>query len=88
MTLPVFLRRAAELDLAAIEDWYDSQREGLGGEFRQVVDEAITRIAVSLLSYPERYRFCQKHGIVLVEQNAKLVFDVRSVDLHQHLGLC
>jgi plasmid stabilization system protein ParE len=56
LTLPVFLRRAAELDLAAIEDWYDSQREGLGGEFRQVVDEAITRIADSPLAYPERYR--------------------------------
>ena len=56
MTLPVFIRRAAELDLAAIEDWYDSQREDLGGEFRQVVDEAITRIADSPLAYPERYR--------------------------------
>ena len=56
MTLPVFLRRAAELDLAAIEDWYDSQREGLGGEFLQMVDEAITRIADSPLAYPERYR--------------------------------
>jgi plasmid stabilization system protein ParE len=56
LTLPVFLRRAAELDLAAIEEWYDSQREGLGAEFRQVVDEAITRIADSPLSYPERYR--------------------------------
>ena len=42
--------------MAAIEDSYDSQREGLGGEFRQMVDEAITRIADSPLAYPERYR--------------------------------
>ncbi|MDP2702721.1 MAG: type II toxin-antitoxin system RelE/ParE family toxin [Candidatus Rokubacteria bacterium] len=42
--------------MAAIEDWYDSQREGLGAEFRQVVDEAITRIADGPLAYPERYR--------------------------------
>jgi plasmid stabilization system protein ParE len=56
LTLPVFLRRAAELDLTAIEDWYDSQREGLGAEFRQAVDEAITRIAANPLAYPERYR--------------------------------
>jgi plasmid stabilization system protein ParE len=56
LTLPVFVRRAAELDLSAIEDWYDSQRQGLGGEFRQVVDEAVTRIADSPLAYPERYR--------------------------------
>jgi hypothetical protein len=36
----------------------------------------------------EGYLRCQKHIIVLVEQNAKLVFDVRGVDLHQHLGVC
>jgi len=56
LTLPVFLRRAAELDLVAIEDWYDSQRQGLGGEFREAVEHAIARIADSPLAYPERYR--------------------------------
>ena len=56
MTLPVFFRRAAELDVAAIEDWYDSQRQGLGGEFREVVGDTIARIADSPLGYPERYR--------------------------------
>jgi len=30
LTLPIVLRRAAEIDLAAIEDWYDGQRHGLG----------------------------------------------------------
>ena len=55
MTLPVLLRRAAELDLAAIEDWYESQRHGLSGEFRQVVDDAIALIADSPLAFPERY---------------------------------
>ena len=56
MTLPVFLRRAAELDVAAIEDWYDGQGQGLGGEFREAVDDAIARMAGSPLAYPERYR--------------------------------
>jgi len=56
LTLPVFFRRAAELDVAAIEDWYDSQRQGLGGEFREAVGDAIARIADSPLGYPERYR--------------------------------
>jgi toxin ParE1/3/4 len=56
LRLPVLVRRAAELDLAAIEDWYDTQRRGLGDEFRQAVDEAIARIAESPLAYPERYR--------------------------------
>lgn len=56
MTLPVLLRRAAELDLVAIEDWYDGQRQGLGGEFREAVDDVIARIADNPLAYPERYR--------------------------------
>ena len=56
MTLPVLLRRAAELDVAAIEDWYDSQSQGLGGEFREAVDDAIALVADSPLAYPERYR--------------------------------
>lgn len=55
MTLPVLLRRAAELDLGAIEDWYESQRQGLGGEFRAAVDDVIARIADNPLAYPERY---------------------------------
>lgn len=49
--MPVFLRRAAELDLAAAEDWYESQRQGLGGEFREAVDAAIARIADNPLAY-------------------------------------
>jgi plasmid stabilization system protein ParE len=42
--------------LVAIEDWYESQGQGLGGEFRQAVDNAIALIADSPLAYPERYR--------------------------------
>ena len=56
MTLPVLLRRAAELDLVAAEDWYESQRDGLGGEFREEVAAVISRIADNPLAYPERYR--------------------------------
>ena len=55
MTLRVLVRRAAELDLVAIEDWYESQRQGLSGEFRQSVDDAIALIADSPLAFPERY---------------------------------
>lgn len=42
--------------MVAIEDWYDTQRQGLRTEFRDVVDEAIARIADNPLMYPERYR--------------------------------
>jgi len=56
LTLPVLIRRAAELDLVRIEDWYEGQRPGLGQEFREAVDAVITRIADNPLAYPERYR--------------------------------
>ena len=56
MTVPILLRRAAELDLVVIEDWYESQRQGLGGQFREAVDAALRRIADHPLAYPERYR--------------------------------
>jgi plasmid stabilization system protein ParE len=56
LTLPVLIRRAAELDLVRIDDWYEGQRRGLGQEFREAVDAVITRIADNPLAYPERYR--------------------------------
>jgi len=53
---PVLVRRAAELDLERIEDWYDEQRPGLGREFRNAVDVTVARIADDPLAYPDRYR--------------------------------
>ena len=53
---PVVIRRTAEIDVMAIEDWYEAQRPGLGREFRAAVDAGITRIADNPLAYAERYR--------------------------------
>ena len=49
-------RRQAELDLEAIEDWYDARRQGLGAEFREAAGELIARIADNPQMYQERYR--------------------------------
>jgi len=56
LTLPLFIRRAAELDLERVEDWYEEQQPGVGREFRDAVDAAIARIADSPFAYPDRYR--------------------------------
>ena len=56
MSARVLLRRAAELDLAGIEDWYESQQPGLGAEFRQAIDELFGRIGENPKAFPERYR--------------------------------
>ena len=60
LTALVLLRRAAELDLAGIEDWYEGQQAGLGSEFRGAVDELFGRIAGNPLAYPERYRTARR----------------------------
>jgi plasmid stabilization system protein ParE len=52
----ILLRRAAELDLTGIEDWYESQQAGLGAEFREAIDELFGHIGNNPLSFPERYR--------------------------------
>ncbi len=52
----VVLRRAAELDLEAIEDWYDREEPGLGAEFREAFSELVGRIGANPLAFPERYR--------------------------------
>jgi plasmid stabilization system protein ParE len=56
LTKPVFIRRAAELELAAAEDWYEAQRKGLGSEFRAEVDHLLSVLAAHPLMFPERYR--------------------------------
>jgi plasmid stabilization system protein ParE len=55
VTARVLLRRAAELDLAEIEDWYEAQQVGLGAEFRQAVDGLFRRIGDNPLAHAERY---------------------------------
>ncbi len=65
MTLPVFLRRAAELDLAAIEDWYDSQREGLGGELYPERYRGARRVLLRQFPYVLWYRPFESLVVVL-----------------------
>lgn len=56
MTARVLLRRAAELDLVGIEDWYENQQTGLGAEFRDAVNDLFGRIGANPQAFPERYR--------------------------------
>lgn len=56
MKARVVVRRAAELDLETIEDWYASQVPGLGAQFRSAVEDAVVRIGENPFSYPERYQ--------------------------------
>jgi toxin ParE1/3/4 len=47
----VILSRQAKLDVSKAVDWYEAQREGLGTEFIESVDECVGRIGANPLAY-------------------------------------
>ena len=51
MSYEVQVRRAAELDIAKAQVWYETQQAGLGAEFRLEVSRVIDRLASSPLIY-------------------------------------
>lgn len=51
MSYEVQVRRAAELDIAEAQVWYETQQTGLGAEFRSEVSRVIDRLAETPLIY-------------------------------------
>jgi plasmid stabilization system protein ParE len=56
LSYEVQIRRAAELDVAEAQLWYETQRSGLGAEFHSEVSEVIDRLAETPLIYQLVYR--------------------------------
>lgn len=56
MSYEVQIRRAAELDIAEAQLWYEAQRSGLGAEFHSQVSQVIERLAETPLIYQVLYR--------------------------------
>lgn len=56
MTHPLIIRPEAEQDMAEGRDWYEGQREGLGGEFLTAVDQVFDRIGETPKLCPPEYR--------------------------------
>ncbi len=52
MSLPIFLRPEAQVDLLAARDWYERQRAGLGIEFAEAFEEMLARIEILPELYP------------------------------------
>lgn len=53
MSLPVNVRPAAQRDLEEASRWYESQRQGLGGDFLDEFLSVTSRISERPLAYPE-----------------------------------
>lgn len=51
MSYEVQVRRAAELDIAEAQVWYETQQTGLGTEFRSEISQVIDRLAATPLIY-------------------------------------
>jgi hypothetical protein len=54
LSFNVQVRRAAELDIAAAQIWYEIQRSGLGAEFHFEVSQVFGRLVETPLIYPRR----------------------------------
>lgn len=51
MSYEIQVRRAAELDIAEAQVWYESQQTGLGEEFRTEISRVADRLAETPLIY-------------------------------------
>ncbi len=51
MSYEVQVRRAAELDIAEAQVWYESQQTGLGAEFRSEISLTLDRLAQTPFIY-------------------------------------
>jgi toxin ParE1/3/4 len=56
LSFVVHVRRAAELDIAEAQVWYETRLRGLGSEFYSEVSQVIDRLAESPLIYQAVYR--------------------------------
>lgn len=60
MSHEVQVRRAAELDVAGAQLWYETRRAGLGTEFHSEVSQVIDRLAEAPLIYQVVYKDIRK----------------------------
>jgi len=55
LSYEIQVRRAAELDIAEAQVWYESQQSGLGGEFRTEISRVVDRLAETPLIYQKAH---------------------------------
>jgi plasmid stabilization system protein ParE len=56
LSYEVQVRRAAELDIAEAQVWYETQQAGLGAEFHSEISRVIDQLAASPLIYQVVHR--------------------------------
>jgi hypothetical protein len=56
LSFTVYVRRAAELDVAEAQTWYEEQQTGLAAGFLHEFSVTLTRLSETPLIYPIVYR--------------------------------
>ncbi|MDP1774421.1 MAG: type II toxin-antitoxin system RelE/ParE family toxin [Methylobacter sp.] len=56
MSFTVYIRRAAELDVAEAQVWYEKQQIGLAAKFHHELSSVLAQLAETPLIYPIVYR--------------------------------
>ncbi|WP_123590863.1 type II toxin-antitoxin system RelE/ParE family toxin [Salinisphaera orenii] len=56
MSYSVYVRGAAERDVAEAQRWYEQQQAGLAAEFNAEFGSTLDRLADTPFLYPQRYR--------------------------------
>jgi toxin ParE1/3/4 len=77
VSLPLTVGRLAEQDLLHAQEWYEEQRPGLGGEFRQQVDDLFARLAQSPTAFPVVHRNVRR---VVLRRFPYLIYSVIGAD--------
>jgi plasmid stabilization system protein ParE len=88
MSHPVVVRPEAEQDLSDGRDWYERQREGLGGEFLTAVDEVFDHIRESPELHAAEYKRVRRTALNRFPYIVyyRLVGEVVEVIAVQHAG--
>ena len=56
MSLPVFIRPIAKIELEEAIAWYEKEQQGVGLDFKDAVHNSFSRIATGPLQFPVIYR--------------------------------
>jgi plasmid stabilization system protein ParE len=74
------VRPLAERDLLEAQQWYESQRSGLGADFRSTIAGLLGRVGANPKLYPEVYRGVRRavvrrfpYGVYLVVSEERVV---------------
>jgi hypothetical protein len=79
LTFTVFIRGAAERDVASTQAWYDDQSSGLGTEFVDEFNRTIARLEQAPFIYPVLYRDVRR---AILHRFPFLVFQHNDPRLH------